>query len=92
VVRSRSNGSVDGAAERGKRGENRGGSDNGDATRRGARGARLRPLPDCGACGRRADTTDVWAPVVGGRGSEKREARHAWAGPGRKRRGPSLDE
>jgi hypothetical protein len=33
-----------------------------------------------------ADAADAWAPVVGGRGSEKREARRAWAGLGRKKR------
>jgi hypothetical protein len=42
VIQSRSNGSVDGAAERGKGGESRG-SGSGDATRRRARGAWLRP-------------------------------------------------
>lgn len=29
----------------------------------------------------------AWAPAVGERGSEKREARRAWTGPGRKRVG-----
>jgi hypothetical protein len=40
----------------------------------------------------RADAVDTRALGVGGRGSEKREARRAWAGPGRKRGGPSPDE
>jgi hypothetical protein len=38
----------------------------------------------------RADAADARAPAVGGRGSEKREARRAWAGPGRKRVGRAL--
>jgi hypothetical protein len=36
----------------------------------------------------RANVVDMWAPAVGGRGSEKRERRgRTWAGPGRKRVG-----
>jgi hypothetical protein len=38
------------------------------------------------------DMADTRALAVGGRGSEKREARRAWASPGRKRSGPSPDE
>jgi hypothetical protein len=34
----------------------------------------------------RANAADAQAPAVGRRGSEKREARHTWAGPGRKKR------
>jgi hypothetical protein len=42
--------------------------------------------------GQRRAGTDTRAPAVGGRGSEKREAQRAWAGPGRKTGGPSPDE
>jgi hypothetical protein len=53
----------------------------------GRRPDRLRP--GRGARRRRADAADAWAPTVGGRGSEKREARARVGRPGETRSGPS---
>jgi hypothetical protein len=108
VIRSHSNGSVGGAAERGKGGESRGVRQRGRHTAQGMWG--LAPTggrrPDRVPADRgpaaaraggaplfrqwRADAADARAPTVGRRGSEKREARRAWAGPGRKRVGRAL--
>jgi hypothetical protein len=84
-----------------------GGSGSGDAMRHEACGAWLRPaggVPTvsqptaarvCGAPLFRqwhADAADVWAPAVGGRGSEKREAWAHMGRPGQTWSGPGLEK
>jgi hypothetical protein len=56
------------------------------------RRAASRPRPGRGACGRRANTVDAWALTVGGRGSEKREARVRMGRPEETRSGLSPEK